>query len=108
MFNARSAVLLVAAVGLSVTSSAQERSPAEARLQAQAFHLRAQQPTGILVPLYLYPEHIHQNATYNKLMDLKRRFERVPIWVIVNPASGPGKQVDANYTKAIDRLAGSG
>jgi hypothetical protein len=32
----------------------------------------------------------------------------VPIWVIVNPASGPGKEVDANYTKAIDRLIGAG
>jgi hypothetical protein len=28
--------------------------------------------------------------------------------VIVNPASGPGKQGDANYTKAIDRLQGAG
>ena len=25
----------------------------------------------------------------------------MPIWVIVNPASGPGRQVDANYTKAM-------
>ena len=41
-------------------------------------------------------------------MEIKRRFETVPIWVIVNPASGPGTRVDANYTKAIDRLIGSG
>ena len=30
------------------------------------------------------------------------------MWVIVNPGSGPGKEVDANYTKAIDRLKGAG
>jgi hypothetical protein len=28
--------------------------------------------------------------------------------VVVNPASGPGKAADANYTKAIDRLRGAG
>jgi hypothetical protein len=32
----------------------------------------------------------------------------VPIWVIVNPASGPGKAVDPNYTRAIARLRGAG
>jgi hypothetical protein len=32
----------------------------------------------------------------------------VPVWVIVNPASGPGKRVDPNYTRAIDRLLGAG
>jgi GNAT superfamily N-acetyltransferase len=30
------------------------------------------------------------------------------MWVILNPASGPGSQVDGNYTKAIDRLCGAG
>ena len=35
-------------------------------------------------------------------------YREVPFWVIVNPASGPGEAVDANYTKAIDRLIGAG
>jgi hypothetical protein len=78
------------------------------RHQAQEFHLRAQERTGLLVPMYIYPANIHKNAAYNSLIDLKRRFETVPMWVIVNPASGPGAQVDANYTKAIDRLQGAG
>ena len=60
------------------------------------------------MPMYVYPANIHANAAYNRLMDIKRRHETVPMWVIVNPASGPGKQVDANYSKAIDRLIGSG
>ncbi len=78
------------------------------RAKAQQFHRDGQQRTGILVPLYLYPADIHTNATYNRLMNLKRRYETVPFWVIVNPNSGPGKDVDANYTKAIDRLEGAG
>lgn len=78
------------------------------RQKAQAFHLWAQERTGVLVPLYVYPENVHTNAVYNRLIELKRRKETVPMWVIVNPASGPGAQVDANYTKAIDRLCGAG
>jgi hypothetical protein len=41
-------------------------------------------------------------------MDLRRQYETVPMWVIVNPASGPGEQADASYTRAIDRLCGAG
>lgn len=76
--------------------------------RAQEFHLRAQERTGLLVPMYVYPADIHKNAAYNQLIELKRRYETVPIWVIVNPASGPGAEVDPNYTKAIDRLEGAG
>jgi hypothetical protein len=82
--------------------------PAQRRQRAQEFHLRAQEKTGILVPMYVYPGNIHKHAAYNRLMELKRQHETVPIWVIINPASGPGQKVDANYTKAIDRLAGAG
>jgi hypothetical protein len=78
------------------------------RDRAQAFHQRAQERTGVLVPLYAYPADVHTNPTYNRLIELKRRFETVPFWVILNPASGPGKAVDANYAKAIDRLNGAG
>jgi hypothetical protein len=78
------------------------------RTRAVEFHLRAQERTGVLVPLYVYPADVHANAVWNRLIDVKRRFETVPFWVIVNPASGPGKEVDANYTKGIDRLVGAG
>ncbi len=78
------------------------------RTRAVEFHLRAQERTGVLVPMYVYPANVHTNVAWNRLMDLKRRFETVPFWVIVNPASGPGKDVDANYTKGIDRLLGAG
>lgn len=75
---------------------------------AQRFAVLANQPTGLLVPLYIYPANIHTNTAYNRLIDLKLSHPRVPVWAIVNPASGPGKDVDANYTKAIDRLRGAG
>jgi len=86
-----------------------EDSPADKRRrEAQEFHQRAMQRTGLLVPLYAYPANVHTNVTFNRLVEVKRRFESVPIWVILNPASGPGGKVDANYTKAIDRLQGAG
>lgn len=97
-------VLLVAGV----ESIADDSPSDQRRQQAREFHLRAQERTGILVPMYVYPANIHKNPAYDRLIDLKRRFETVPMWVILNPASGPGEQVDANYTKAIDRLCGAG
>lgn len=107
MFCLRSLAILCVFVFLSTFPSHAE----EARLRrerAQQFHLRAQERTGLLVPLYVYPADIHTNKVYNRLIDLKRRYETVPMWVILNPASGPGKEIDANYTKAIDRLQGAG
>lgn len=89
-------------------SKADEPSAAQRRERVQQFHERAQQRTGLLVPMYVYPANVHTNEVYNRLIDVKRRYETVPIWIIVNPASGPGNEVDANYTKAIDRLQGAG
>jgi hypothetical protein len=98
-------IVLVMSCGALAEDSA---AAARRRQLAQEFHLRAQERTGLLVPMYVYPENVHKNTAYNRLMDLKRQYETVPMWVIINPASGPGKQVDGNYTKAIDRLRGAG
>ena len=83
-------------------------SDAQRVFDNQRFHQQASQKMGLLIPLYIYPANIHTNADYNRVMELKRRYSEVPFWVIVNPASGPGTEVDANYTKAIDRLVGAG
>jgi hypothetical protein len=99
---------LVLGMFVRIAYAADEPNAAVRRERAQQFHLRAQERTGLFVPLYVYPADIHTNAVYNRLIDLKRRYETVPFWVIINPASGPGNQVDANYTKAIDRLQGAG
>lgn len=87
---------------------ADEPSPAERRLAALEFHLRAQERPGVLIPLYVYPTRAEATPAYARLIDAKRRFETVPFWVIINPASGPGKKVDPTYTRVIDRLRGAG
>lgn len=74
----------------------------------QLFHQRAQERTGLLIPFYVYPANAPENPAFNRLIELKRRYETVPFWVIMNPASGPGAKVDPNYTRAIDRLIGAG
>jgi hypothetical protein len=101
---------LVLVVGLSAAAvrGADPATPADLRRQALEFHLANQQRSGVLVPMYVYPADIHTHPAYNRLIELKRRFETVPFWVIVNPASGPGEAADPNYVKAIDRLRGAG
>ena len=98
------AVALFCAAGLAPADD----PPAARRAKTVEFHARAQERTGLLIPLYVYPANIHTNPVYNRLIDLKRHHETVPTWVILNPASGPGKGADPNYTKAIDRLQGAG
>jgi hypothetical protein len=93
---------------LSMEAAAQEPSPSERVHAAMDYHVQAQTRTGLLIPLYSYPANIHTNEVFNRVIAVKRDHETVPFWVIVNPASGPGDQVDANYTKAIDRLQGAG
>src|SRR5262245_58471083 len=100
----RSLLLLLVVVGVLMEPdspfAAEEPPTSERRRQAQEFHLRAQERTGILIPMYVYPANIHKNVAYNRLIEVKRRYETVPMWVIMNPASGPGKDIDANYTRA--------
>ncbi len=86
----------------------QETMPQSPLEQAKLATWMASQPTGLLIPLYIYPANIHTNAEFNRVMELKRRFHSIPFWIIVNPDSGPGTAIDANYTKAIDRLVGAG
>lgn len=104
--------VLVAAVGGLVVGSGMNSAAgdggAERRQKAQEFHLRSQERTGVLVPLYVYPGDVDSNPAYARLIDLKRRYETVPVWVIVNPASGPGKSADPNYVRAVGRLIGAG
>ncbi len=107
----RGLLLFVAcAISLIATAKLAAEEPAASRRlrQAQEFHLRAQERTGLLIPLYVYPANVRTNPHYNGLLELRRRYETVPVWVIVNPASGPGRRVDPNYTRAIDRLLGAG
>lgn len=83
-------------------------SPHSRLLENQLQMQRSIQPTGLLIPLYIYPADVHTNEAWNRLIDLKLEHPTVPVCAIVNPASGPGERRDANYVKAIDRLQGAG
>ena len=58
----------------------------------------------ILVPAYFYPSG-RGLKEWEKLIDAAGR---APIVAIANPASGPGKKVDPNYTAVIRRAAKAG
>jgi len=91
------------------TTTAKQMSGTARLAQTQKFFELAQQPTGILIPLYSYPANIHRNAAFNAVIDLKLTYPTVPVCVILNPANGPGDpELDPNYVKAIDRLHGAG
>lgn len=100
--------LFIATAATAVPAADGPEDPAARRERAEEFHVLSQQRTGLLVPLYAYPADVHTNPTYNRLIALKRRHEAVPVWVILNPASGPGEKADGNYAKAVDRLVGAG
>lgn len=102
MQTLRLALLLSCLLGLTPVRA---DDPTAASRQHMAL---AQQPTGLLIPLYLYPADIHTNAAYNRLIALKKSHPRVPICVILDPADGPGEQPDGNYKQAALRLGGAG
>ena len=54
----------------------------------------------LLVPAYFYPAGKGREA-WNTLI---ASADKTPITAIVNPASGPGRRVDANYTAVLDAV----
>jgi hypothetical protein len=60
-------------------------------------------PTGIIVPLYIYP-----GADWDALVKVKSNSSGVPIVAIVNPNSGVGKIKDPNYVTGIKKLKDAG
>lgn len=71
-------------------------------------HSVSSKKSGIMIPLYVYPNDIYSNADYNGVISLLRQYSDVPAIIILNPSSGPGTVVDDNYTAAIKRLRGAG
>lgn len=90
--------------------NANASSPGEPKNVANKSYVdgRVGHRTGILIPLYVYPSDIFTNPVYNQLIDLKKTYHDVPVYAILNPASGPGTVTDGNYRVAIDRLHGAG
>jgi hypothetical protein len=64
---------------------------------------------GVIIPLYLYPSDIYNNATVAALLTLIRTYHTVPFLCVVNPDNGPGSGgIDGNYTVLFKMLRGSG
>jgi Spherulation-specific family 4 len=58
----------------------------------------------LLVPAYFYP--VGPGAVYWEQLAVAAA--KVPVIAILNPASGPGAQVDGNYVAAVNRLRSAG
>lgn len=63
---------------------------------------------GIMIPAYVYPADIYNNAEYKALVDIIKANETVPFICIINANSGPGTVLDTNYAGAIELLKGAG
>src|SRR5687768_16366735 len=83
------AVILLIAIAASIASG---EEPA---------HADQTPPLRLLVPAYFYPAGKGEQK-WDKLIAAA---DRVPIVAIVNPASGPGRRADPNYTAILERAA---
>ena len=63
--------------------------------------------TNVLVPLYVYPDLSSPTSQWQQLAQLGIAYPKTEIFVIVNPASGPGAKADPNYTTGISVLKDS-
>lgn len=62
---------------------------------------------GVIIPLYVYPAGDGRQA-WNAVAVAARRFDSVPVLVVVNPGNGPGRVRDSNYQSVIAELSGAG
>jgi hypothetical protein len=101
------AVLIVAAVGLAFVLRGllnQERPPLDPHPGPPVGEARKPQPLELLVPAYFYPGGESQKD-WDRLI---KAAGAVPLVAVVNLDSGPGKEVDPNYAKIIDRAQAAG
>jgi hypothetical protein len=78
------------------------------RTEAQTLILPDTRSTGIMIPYYLYPADVYNDATFQGLLSLVRTYPTVQTIVILNPSSGPGTVWDGNYAVAIKQLKAAG
>jgi hypothetical protein len=91
--------LALLATAFSVTPVSAALSPGHAAAPAVA----APSP-GIIVPIYTYPT----DASWAELIQAKVSFPNVAVVAIVNPASGPGKSVNPEFSIGIKALQAVG
>lgn len=68
-----------------------------------AFMKPAIAKVGLYVPLYMYLGHY-----WTELIDLKNKYDDLPVLAIVNPDSGPGTYKDPDFSDGIDKLKAAG
>src|SRR3989441_9171382 len=66
-------------------------------------HASAATTTGVLVPLYTYPD-----SSWDTVTQAKTAHPSVPIVAIINPNNGPGSSKDANYVSGTQTLQSAG
>lgn len=70
--------------------------------------LRKSSGSGIMIPLYLYPNNPYSDGVIQGLLTLIRQYRTVPTVVILNPSNGPGASWDGNYAATIRLLKAAG
>ena len=60
--------------------------------------------TGTIFPFYIYPT----PDAIQPLIDAANAYPNVPIWVVLDPANGPGTSIDPTYTNAVTQLRNAG
>lgn len=59
---------------------------------------------GTIFPFYIYPT----QSAINPIIATANEYPNVPIWVILDPATGPGTSIDPTYTNAVQQLRAAG
>src|SRR5258707_13048109 len=59
--------------------------------------------TGVVIPLYIYP-----GPDWDRLIQVKNTYSRVPMIAVINPYNGPGTYQDLNYVTGIQNLRSAG
>ncbi|QLH37195.1 MAG: hypothetical protein HWD61_14480 [Parachlamydiaceae bacterium] len=59
---------------------------------------------GTIFPFYIYPT----PSAIQPLIDTANAYPNVPIWVILDPATGPGQTIDQNYVNAVTQFRAAG
>ncbi|SRR5579875_9175 len=60
-------------------------------------------PAGLIVPLYFGP-----NGAWTKLVEESCKHPEIPIVAVINPANGPGMDIDLGYAMGVRLLQSSG
>jgi hypothetical protein len=53
----------------------------------------------IIIPMYIYPNSGIDTISYQQIINARKNYPDVPIYVILNPNSGPGSDIDLNYSE---------